>query len=229
MKLRQLFVIDRGHEEPTILLTNIPDTSHAQLLTRCAPRMLIELSDAVRFFHMDALSSAMGMKVDFDMTVPVIASGLYRLLRCRMRGYADAQARHIFRNVIDTPADVLVTDSDVRSSCAHIGLSGWDPAYSTPQSRFRGGGAIHCACRRRPLVTLLLLWHFLRAVRKYFLFVSQVEDVANLILLCLLVDEPVLEARRTLKLLASCSTRGGFNVASTRRNSNCPPYRIVWS
>jgi hypothetical protein len=36
-----------------------------------------------------------GMKVDFDMTLLVIASGLYRLLARRMRGYADAQARHI--------------------------------------------------------------------------------------------------------------------------------------
>jgi hypothetical protein len=32
-----------------------------------------------------------GLKVDFDMTLLVIASGLYRLLAKRMRGYADAQ------------------------------------------------------------------------------------------------------------------------------------------
>jgi hypothetical protein len=64
--LRQLFVVDLGHEQPTILLTNDPHSSHAKLLTRYAQRMLIEnaLSDAVRFFHMDALSSAVGMKVD---------------------------------------------------------------------------------------------------------------------------------------------------------------------
>jgi hypothetical protein len=115
-KLRQLFVVDLGHEQPTILLTNDRDTSHAKLLTRYAQRMLIEnaLSDAVRFFHMDALSSAVGMKVDFDMTLLVIASGLYRLLARRMRGYADAQARHIFRDLIDTPADVSITHTEVQ-------------------------------------------------------------------------------------------------------------------
>jgi hypothetical protein len=63
---------------------------------------------------MDALSSAVGMKVDFDMALLVIASGLYRLLARRMRGYADAQARNIFRDLIDTPADVSVTDSEVQ-------------------------------------------------------------------------------------------------------------------
>jgi hypothetical protein len=113
--LRQLYVLDLGHDEPTILLTNDRHSTHAKLLTRYAQRMLIEnaLSDAVRFFHMDALSSAVGMKVDFDMALLVIASGLYRLLARRMRGYADAQARHIFRDLIDTPADVSVSDNQI--------------------------------------------------------------------------------------------------------------------
>ena len=112
---RQLFLLDLGHEEPTILLTNDRHTTHAKLITRYAQRMLIEnaLSDAVRFFHMDALSSAVGLKVDFDMALLVIASGLYRLLARRMRGYADAQARHIFRDLIDTPADVSVSEHEV--------------------------------------------------------------------------------------------------------------------
>ena len=113
---RQLFVLDLGHEEPTILLTNQRGTTPAKLLTRYAQRMLIEnaLSDAVRFFHMDALSSAVGLKVDFDMALLVIASGLYRLLARRMRGYTDAQARHIFRDLIDTPADVTVSGRAVQ-------------------------------------------------------------------------------------------------------------------
>ena len=112
---RQLFVTDLGHEEPTILITNARQTTHAKLITRYAQRMLIEnaLSDAVRFFHMDALSSAVGLKVDFDMALLVIASGLYRLLARRMRGYSEAQARHIFRDLIDTPADVSVSAREV--------------------------------------------------------------------------------------------------------------------
>jgi hypothetical protein len=112
---RQLFILDLGHEEPTILLTNDRHATHAKLITRYAQRMLIEnaLSDAVRFFHMDALSSAVGLKVDFDMALLVIASGLYRLLARRMRGYADAQARHLFRDLIDTPANVTISEHKV--------------------------------------------------------------------------------------------------------------------
>jgi len=115
---RQLYLQDLGHDEPTVLLTNQFRTSARQLVTRYAQRMLIEnaLSDAVRFFHMDALSSTVGLKVDFDMALLVIASGLYRLLARRMRGYSDAQARHIFRDLIDMSADVHITDRHVEVS-----------------------------------------------------------------------------------------------------------------
>lgn len=112
---RQLYIQDLGHEEPTVLLTNERRTSAKQLITRYAHRMLIEnaLSDAVRFFHMDALSSAVGLKVDFDMVLLVMASGLYRLLARRMRGYSDAQARHVFRDIVDIPADVRIGGGEV--------------------------------------------------------------------------------------------------------------------
>ena len=113
--LRQLFIKDLGHDQPTILLTNEHIPSLKNLITRYARRMLIEnaLSDAVRFFHMDALSSAVGLKVDFDLVLLVVASGLYRLLGRQMRGYSDAQARHIFRDIVNLPADVEIAAEEV--------------------------------------------------------------------------------------------------------------------
>jgi hypothetical protein len=114
--LRQFFIQDLGHEEPTILLTNQSAVTAKRLITRYAQRMLIEnsISDSVRFFHSDALSSSVGMKVDFDMALLVIASGLYRILARRMRGYSDAQARRVFRDLIDMPASITTTPSTVR-------------------------------------------------------------------------------------------------------------------
>jgi transposase len=117
-KFRQMFIEDLGHEEPTILLTNQRHAPAKALVTRYAQRMLIEnaLSDAVRFFPMDALSSAVGLRVDFDMALLVLASGLYRLVAQRMRGYGDAQARQIFRDLIDLSADVEVSQKEVSVS-----------------------------------------------------------------------------------------------------------------
>jgi transposase len=113
---RQFFITDLGHDEPTILLTNDANSTAQSLVTRYAKRMLIEnaLADAVRFFHIDALSSSVGFKVDFDMALLVLASCLYRLMARRMRGYDDAQARQIFRDLIDMPADVAITDNEIR-------------------------------------------------------------------------------------------------------------------
>src|SRR5205823_11148770 len=112
---RQFFITDLGHDEPTILLTNDPKSNARSLVTRYAKPMLIQnaLADAVRFFHIDALSSSVGFKVDFDMALLVLASGLYRLMARRMRGYDDAQARQIFRDLVDMPADVVITNNQV--------------------------------------------------------------------------------------------------------------------
>ena len=114
-RFRQMFIQDLGHDEPTILLTNQRHATAKALVTRYAQRMLIEnaLSDAVRFFHIDALSSAVGLKVDFDLALLVLASGLYRGVARRMRGYGDAQARQIFRDLIDMPADVELSEKEV--------------------------------------------------------------------------------------------------------------------
>ena len=68
-ELRQLTVMELGHEEPTVLLTNHRKLGPVELVTRYAQRMLIEngISEVVQFFYINALFSMVGMKVDFDM------------------------------------------------------------------------------------------------------------------------------------------------------------------
>jgi hypothetical protein len=115
-KLRQITVIDLGHEEPTILLTNNTRASCVTLVTRYAQRMLIEngISEAIQFFHIDALSSMVGMKVDFDLQITLMASALYRLLATRIgREYRQATAKKIFRNLLDVSATVQVLEREV--------------------------------------------------------------------------------------------------------------------
>ncbi|MBI4874532.1 MAG: hypothetical protein HY822_07860 [Acidobacteria bacterium] len=66
--------------------------------------------DAVQFFHLDALSSAVRLKIDFDVTLTEVASGLYRMLGRRLAGYESAQSRQLFRHFLNTPAEVEITD-----------------------------------------------------------------------------------------------------------------------
>jgi len=114
--LRQLTVIDLGHEEPTLLVTNHLKNSPATLVTRYAQRMLIEnnISESIQFFHLDALSWMVGLKVDFDLQLTLMASSLYRLMARRIgREYERAQPKTIFRNLLDLSAKVDVETSRV--------------------------------------------------------------------------------------------------------------------
>jgi hypothetical protein len=114
--LRQLTVIDLGHEEPTLLVTNQLKLSPATLVTRYAQRMLIEnnISESIQFFHMDALSSMVGLKVDFDLQLTLMAGSLYRLMARRIgREYERAQPKTIFRNLLDLSGKVEVQTENV--------------------------------------------------------------------------------------------------------------------
>jgi len=114
--LRQLTVADLGHEEPTLLLTNQLSRSASHLIGRYAQRMLIEnnIEDGVDFFHMDALSSAVAMKINCDLQLTLMASSLYRLLGVRIgHGYESAKSRHLFREFIDASAGVAIREDEV--------------------------------------------------------------------------------------------------------------------
>jgi hypothetical protein len=114
--LRQLTVTELGHEEPTLLLTNQRHRSAAKLIGRYAQRMIIEngIADGIDFFHMDALSSAVAMKIDCDLQLTLMASSLYRLLGARIgNGYERAKSRHIFRDFVDATADVSIDEHTV--------------------------------------------------------------------------------------------------------------------
>ena len=78
--------------------------------------MVIEnsISEAIDFFHMDALSSAVAMKVDCDLQLTLMGSSLYRLLGSRVgKGYEVAKASHIFRDFVDASARVSITHKDI--------------------------------------------------------------------------------------------------------------------
>ena len=115
--IRQLTITDLGHEDPTLLLTNQLRRSPAKLIGRYAQRMIIEnnIADGIDFFHMDALSSAVAMKVDCDLQLTLMASSLYRLLAANIgNGYQTAKSRHIFRDFVDATALVTIDEQNIQ-------------------------------------------------------------------------------------------------------------------
>jgi transposase len=114
--IRQLVIAELGHEEPTFLLTNQLRRSASKLIQRYAQRMIIEnnIADGIDFFHMDALSSAVAMKVNLDLQLTLMASSLYRLLGARIgNGYEKAKSKHIFRDLVDATATLTITEKEI--------------------------------------------------------------------------------------------------------------------
>ena len=115
--LRQLAIADLGHDDPVLLITNQFTAKPADLVDRYARRMVIEnqIAEAIDFFHMDALSAAVPMRIDTDLQLTLIASGLYRLLANRIaNGHQASKARTLFRDFIDATATVNISDARIR-------------------------------------------------------------------------------------------------------------------
>jgi transposase-like protein len=115
--LRQLTVTDLGHEAPTFLVTNQLRRAASTLIERYAQRMVMEnsIADGIDFFHMDALSSAVAMKITCDLQLTLMASSLYRLLGAQVgRGYEVAKGRHIFRDFIDAVGLITLSDDVIQ-------------------------------------------------------------------------------------------------------------------
>ena len=114
--IRQVVVDELGHEEPTFLITNRFHRTPVKLIERYAQRMIIEnrIADGIDFFHMDALSSAVAMKVNCDLQLTLMASSLYRLLGMEIgQGYQTATSRHLFRDLVEATAQVQIFDKDI--------------------------------------------------------------------------------------------------------------------
>jgi hypothetical protein len=102
--IRQLVVRGLGREQPTVLITNHHDATPKYLLERYARRMTIEqrLAEAIRSFHLDALSSAVPLNVDLDVVLSVLAQSVCAALARRLPGYATATPDTLQRRFLQT-------------------------------------------------------------------------------------------------------------------------------
>ena len=73
------------------------------------------IAETIDFFHMDALSAAVPMRINTDLQLTLMASGLYRLLANRIgNAQRSARVRTLFRSFIDATATVTVSERAVR-------------------------------------------------------------------------------------------------------------------
>jgi len=101
-QIRQVIVRGNGREKPSFLITNDFYMSLDLLVGHYARRWRIEngIAEAVKFFHLNALSSPIVVKVHFDISLTMIADTLYTMLAKKLRGFEDCDAPTLYRHFV---------------------------------------------------------------------------------------------------------------------------------
>ncbi len=71
------------------------------------------IAEAIKFFHLNALSSPILVKVNFDVAMTMIADTLYCMLAKRLRGFEDCDAPKIYRHFVKGKGIVAVKNQTV--------------------------------------------------------------------------------------------------------------------
>jgi transposase len=115
-QLRQIIIRGNGREEPAFLITNDLTATAERVVSDYARRWRVEnvISEAVKFFNLNVLSSPILVKVHFDVLMTMIADTLYSMLARKLRGFDLCDAQKIYRHFVKGKADVDITRGEVQ-------------------------------------------------------------------------------------------------------------------
>lgn len=104
-----------GHEKPAFLITNDIETPTELVVGNYARRWRIEngIAEAVKFFHLNALSSPILIKVHFDVVMTMIADTLYSRLAQNLRGFEHCDAPKLYRHFIKGKGEIAVRNKEI--------------------------------------------------------------------------------------------------------------------
>ena len=113
--VRQIIVTGTGRELPMLIVTNDTDTGAKQIIETYALRWRIEnnIQENVDFFSLNALSSPVIVKVDFDIAMTLIANTLYKAMGKKFKLFDTAKPKSIFRSLVLGRARVLIERNSI--------------------------------------------------------------------------------------------------------------------
>jgi len=114
-KVRQIILTGHGRMHPTFLITNDLRTKVKDLVKKYARRWLVEqeIAEQIAFFHLNQPSSSIVVKVDFDLTLSLLAHNLYRKLTDKLIGFEKCTVPTIYRNILENGANIKITNNEV--------------------------------------------------------------------------------------------------------------------
>ena len=113
--IRQIIMRGNGHEKPAFIITNDQDTAVELIVGNYARRWRVEngIAEAVKFFHLNSLSSPILIKVHFDIVMTMIADTLYCRLAQHLRGFEACDAPKLYRDFVKGKGEVEVKEGSI--------------------------------------------------------------------------------------------------------------------
>lgn len=111
-KIRQIAITGNGKIKPALIITNDFDLGVEQVLRKYARRWLIEksISEQTHFFHLNKVSSSMVIKVDFDLTMSILAYNLYRVLANDLIGYEHNTPQTLYEKFVNNNGSIEINN-----------------------------------------------------------------------------------------------------------------------
>lgn len=114
-QVRQIILTEHGHRNPTFLVTNDFEAPIKTLVIKYARRWLVEneIGEQILFFHLNQTSSAIVIKVDFDLTLSLLAHNLYKKLSDQLPGFEGCTVPTISRKFILNGARITIKNRTI--------------------------------------------------------------------------------------------------------------------
>jgi hypothetical protein len=114
-KIRQVAITGHGKIKPALIITNDFNLKADEIIRKYSRRWLIEktISEQIEFFHLNRVSSSMVIKVDFDLTMTILAHNLYRLLADDLERYTHFSDNSIYEKFIMNSGEIEVGNQNI--------------------------------------------------------------------------------------------------------------------
>ncbi len=113
--VRQVAITGHGKIKPALIITNDFEGDVKRIIRAYARRWLVEkdISEQIEFFHLNRLSSSIVIKVDFDLTMSILAHNLLRLFAQDLRGYEHQTAPTLYNKFLANSGVVEITSEQI--------------------------------------------------------------------------------------------------------------------
>ena len=115
-EIRQITITGNGKIKPAIIITNDTDLHVEQIIRKYSRRWIVEktISEQIDFFHLNLVSSSMVIKVDFDLTMSILAHNLYRLFAKELGRYSNNTAQTLYDKFVLNGADIEIGEKAIK-------------------------------------------------------------------------------------------------------------------